>query len=88
MVKHLKDALAFGFTAGVILQMVTRIGTYEPLAARPWSYLATGAVLGVSIWYYDYWRRRAIEEVLYADERRRYHRKFLYAFIILLFQNN
>ena len=39
----------------------------------PFSYLSTGLVLGVSIWYYDYWRRRAVEEVLYADERRRYH---------------
>ena len=54
--------------------MVSRAATYEPLSARPWSYLSTGLVLGVGIWYYDYWRRRAIEEVLYADERRRYHR--------------
>ena len=31
----------------------------------------------MSIWYYDYWRRRAIEEVLYADEKRRYHSNIL-----------
>ena len=35
--------------------------------------MTTGLVLAVGVWYYDYWRRRAIEEVLYADERRRYH---------------
>ena len=69
------DSALFGFVAGVILNVATRAASYEPLAARPWSYLATGAVLGVSIWYYDYWRRRAIEEVLYAEERRRYHCK-------------
>ncbi len=73
--KLLIDSLVFGFSAGIVLNMITRAATYEPLAARPWSYLATGAVIGVTVWYYDYWRRRAIEEVLYADERRRYHRK-------------
>ena len=67
--------------------MVTRVATYEPLAARPFSYLATGAVVGVSMWYYDYWRRRAIEEVLYADERRRYHRKnILNCYLIIIEQ--
>ena len=68
------DSYVFGFAAGILLNVATRAATYEPLSARPWSYLATGAVLGFSVWYYDYWRRRAIEEVLYADERRRYHR--------------
>lgn len=29
--------------------------------------------MGFIIWYYDYWRRRAVEEILYSDERRRYH---------------
>ena len=66
----------FGFVSGVLLNVVTRAGTYEPLAARPWSYLSTGMTLGVAIWYYDYWRRRAIEEVLYGEERRRYHCKY------------
>ena len=70
------DSAVFGFAAGVLLNVCTRAATYEPLAARPWSYLATGAVLGVSIWYYDYWRRRAIEEILYAEERKRYHRNY------------
>ena len=66
--------------------MVTRVATYEPLAARPFSYLATGAVVGVSMWYYDYWRRRAIEEVLYADERRRYHRKNILNFYLIIIE--
>ncbi len=81
----LLDSFIFGFSAGVLLNIATRSATYEPLSASinnkmnnwsnlgPFSYLSTGLVLGVGIWYYDYWRRRAIEEVLYADERRRYH---------------
>ncbi len=64
--------MIFGFATGILLNVTTRAATYEPLAARPWSYLATGVFFGVTIWYYDYWRRRAIEEILYADERRRY----------------
>ncbi len=63
--------------------MITRAATYEPMAARPFSYLATGAVVGFSMWYYDYWRRRAIEEVLYADERRRYHRNFYHIIYLI-----
>lgn len=67
------------------MNVVSRVASYEPLSASkdlnfkltsgagPFSYLSTGAVVGFSIWYYDYWRRRAVEEVLYADERRRYH---------------
>ena len=66
--------------------MVTRVATYEPMAARPFSYLATGAVVGFSMWYYDYWRRRAIEEVLYADERRRYHRNDFSHYILLIIE--
>ena len=66
------DSFIFGFATGALLNVATRAATYEPLAARPWSYLSTGLFFGVTIWYYDYWRRRAIEEILYSDERRRY----------------
>ena len=67
------DSFLFGFTAGAIMNMATRAATYEPISARPFSYLSTGIAFGVAIWYYDYWRRRAIEEVLYSEERRRYN---------------
>jgi hypothetical protein len=45
----------------------------EPLCARPFSYLRVGLVFGLSISYWDYWRRTALEEVLYAEDKRRYH---------------
>ena len=67
------NSFLFGFTGGVFLQMVTRMGSHEPLAARPFSYLTTGLVLAVGVWYYDYWRRRAMEDIMIAEQQRRYH---------------
>ena len=51
---------------------------YKSLILGPWSYLCTGAVLGITIWYYDGWRRRAVEELLYSEERKRYHSNFFH----------
>ena len=67
------NAFLFGFVSGVTLNMFTRSSTMEPLCARPFSYLRTGLFFGVAISYWDYWRRSALEEVLYAEDRRRYH---------------
>ena len=53
--------------------MASRMGSHEPLHARPFSYITTGLTLGVMIFYYDYWRRRAIEEIMYAEEKHKYH---------------
>ena len=39
----------------------------------PFSYLATGFVFGVGVWYYDYWRRKAVQEIMYEEERKNYH---------------
>lgn len=33
----------------------------------PWSYMSTGLALGFAFWYYDYWRRRAMDEVMVAE---------------------
>ena len=64
--------------------------TYEPLSASniqlncyllniigPFSYITTGLVMGFGMFYYDYFRRRAIEEVMYSEERKRYHSKLI-----------
>lgn len=41
----------------------------------PFSYVGTGLMIGVSTWYYDYWRRRATEEIMYDEDNSRYHSK-------------
>jgi hypothetical protein len=69
------NAWLFGFTSGVVLNMFTRFATQEPLCARPFSYLRTGAFLMVSIGYYDWWRRQAMQEVMQAEERARYYKQ-------------
>lgn len=68
------NSFLFGVFCGVFLNMGARMGSYEPLHARPFSYITTGLVLGFGMYYYDYWRRKAIEEVMVAEERFRYHR--------------
>ena len=55
--------------------MVVRQGTVEPLSARPFAYLRTGLAMGLMIGYWDYWRRTALEEVMYAEEKNFYHLK-------------
>ena len=62
------NAFIFGTVTGAVLQMATRSGTMEPLCARPFSYLRVGLFFGVTISYWDYWRRTALQEVLYAEE--------------------
>jgi hypothetical protein len=38
----------------------------------PFGYLKCAATLGVSLWYYDYWRRRAMEHTMvYEDINRK-----------------
>ena len=41
----------------------------------PFSYLGSGLVVGAAMWYFDYWRRCATEELLYKEDRRRYSSK-------------
>ena len=67
------NSFLFGIFSGVMLSMASRRAAYEPMHARPFGYIQVGLVLGVSCYYYDYWRRRAIEEVLYNEEKMRYH---------------
>ncbi|CDW80277.1 integral membrane protein [Stylonychia lemnae] len=66
------NSFLFGATFFATLQGVIRISTHETLSARPFSYLTCAFFGGLGIWYYDYFRRRALEEVLYSEERRRY----------------
>ena len=47
----------------------------EPLSARPFSYARVGLVMGLTISYWDYWRRTALQEVLVAEQKQRYHQQ-------------
>lgn len=67
------NAFIFGCSAGMLLQFITRSATMEPLSARPFSYIRVGLVFGCLISYYDYWRRTALEQVLYSEDRTRYY---------------
>jgi hypothetical protein len=68
------NAFLYGFVSGAMIQLAARAGTMEPLCARPFSYLRLGLVFGVSISYWDYWRRTAMQQVMYGEERQKYHK--------------
>lgn len=46
---------------------------WEPLAARPFSYLRMGLFFGVALSWWDYTRRCMIEQVMYQEEQKRYY---------------
>ena len=46
--------------------------TMEALSARPLSYLKVGLIFGSVMWYWDYWRRAALEHVLEREDKLRY----------------
>ena len=59
------NAFRYGFVLGCGLQFMTRMCTKEPLSARPFGYLTVGITVGFLSSYYDYWKRLAMEEILY-----------------------
>ena len=67
------NAFTFGFVTGGVFQMAVRALTHEPLSARPFSYLRFGFFFGITISYYDYWRRNALEDVLHIEAKQRYY---------------
>ena len=38
--------------------------TMEPLSARPLAYVKSALIFGTAVFYWDYWRRTALEHVL------------------------
>ena len=66
------NSFLFGASVGVTIQATMRQYTHEPLAARPLSYLRFALLAGGMIWYWDYRRRCALENVLQREERFRY----------------
>ena len=67
------NAFRYGFAFGAGVQLLTRACTKEPLAARPFSYVTLGLVFGAAHSYWDWWRRCATEEILYAENEIAYH---------------
>ena len=72
--------------------MMSRRATYEPLAASklipcsfslgPWSYATTALIFAFGMYAYDYWRRAAMEQVMWAEEHRQHHCKLKLVLII------
>ena len=61
------NSFLFGFCLGASVDCFARKYTMEPLAARPLSYLKIGLYFGVVMWYWDYWRRIAIENTMEGE---------------------
>ena len=66
------NSFLFGAAVGVTVQATMRQYTHEPLAARPLAYAKMALMAGAMMWYWDYWRRCALENVLQREERFRY----------------
>ena len=54
------------------MTVATRRFVSEPLAARPLQYVKAGLAVGSVIWYWDYWRRVALESVLEREDKLKY----------------
>ena len=67
------SAFRYGFGMGVCLQLVTRVVLKESYRSRPFSYLTVGLSTGFIFMYYDWFKRKAIEDVLYGEEEAQYH---------------
>ena len=72
--KKYPSSFLFGFVTGCCVQAGMRPYTMEPFSARPLSYLKIGLAFGVTMWYWDYFRRVALEHVLEREDKFRYHR--------------
>ena len=66
------NAFLFGASCGITLNAFTRQYTMEPLSARPLNYIKTALAFGSILFYYDYWRRTALEHVLQREDELRY----------------
>lgn len=54
-----------------------RLLTHEPMSARPLSYLKVSLAMGGFFWYYDYWRRIALETIMQAEADRLYEQQIV-----------
>ena len=62
------SAFMLGVVTGCIQEAVVHKHCYEPLSARPFSYVRMGLIWGFGLMYFDYWRRNATEAVLHKNE--------------------
>ena len=58
------NSFMFGASCGFAVQAGMRQFTMEPLAARPLAYVKMMLIAGSTMFYWDYWRRTALEHVL------------------------
>ena len=73
MIHKYPSGFRYGCAFGVFIQMCTRVATKEPMAARPFSYFTLALAFGTGCSYFDWWRRCAIDEIMYTEKERNYH---------------
>ena len=67
------NSFLFGAACGFAVQGGMRQFTMEPLAARPLAYVKFALVAGSMMWYWDYWRRAALEHILEREDKLKYY---------------
>ena len=67
------NAFLYGAAVGTFFNIILRKQIWEPLSARPFSYLTYGFGFGLFFKYFDYHRRLAVEQVLISEDQARYY---------------
>ena len=67
------NSFLFGFACGGTVQATSRYFLMESLSARPLAYIKTGLCFGAVIFYWDYFRRNALERVMEREDQLRYY---------------
>ena len=67
------NSFLFGASVGVAVQAACRQFLMEPLSARPLSYVRFAVTGGVAMFYWDYWRRTAMEHIFEREDKNRYY---------------
>ena len=66
------NSFLFGASIGVCINAFARQYSHEPLSARPLTYVKNALAFGAVVFYWDYWRRTALEHVLQREDQMRY----------------
>eukprot|EP00355_Strombidium_rassoulzadegani_P005962 CAMPEP_0168615810 /NCGR_PEP_ID=MMETSP0449_2-20121227/4697_1 /TAXON_ID=1082188 /ORGANISM="Strombidium rassoulzadegani, Strain ras09" /LENGTH=92 /DNA_ID=CAMNT_0008656563 /DNA_START=75 /DNA_END=353 /DNA_ORIENTATION=+ len=53
---------------GVALEFTSRVASKEAFSARPISYATKAIYMGMFFSWFDWWKRRTVQEILYAED--------------------
>ena len=65
------NGFLFGAITGIILQQKVRKYSHSKLSSKPIGYIRSALLMGTFFWYYNYWRRCALEGCLEREEKQR-----------------